>query len=127
MSEIKKCRAHDGGEHCWHEDGNTGFRGKYETFEPVKCCHCGSLATRNRKITSYEPRQADTATTGNEQLKPAQNPYERAVREAEEWWKSEPQSSLLRELIQRAETIGGHRHDDGPWQPRIGFLPCDEN
>lgn len=55
MSETKlsadQCRTHEGGEHCWHSYGNTGYSGRYQTSTPVKCCHCGAKA----KLIEFSP------------------------------------------------------------------------
>jgi hypothetical protein len=53
------------------------------------------------------------------------NPYERAVREAEEWFKSDVQIELLQAIIKRAEAIGGHNHDAGPYQPKRSRSICE--
>lgn len=60
MSEINPtCPRHSNGEHCWHQDGNTGFSGKWKSVAPVKCCHCGQLAFRQYMATHYEKRGRD--------------------------------------------------------------------
>lgn len=53
------------------------------------------------------------------------NPYESAVREAEEWFKSDVQIGLLQAIIKRAEAIGGHDHEDGPYQPKRSRSICE--
>jgi hypothetical protein len=46
MSKEDVCPKHHGGKHCWHEYGQKGYRGRYETSSPVQCCHCEQLATK---------------------------------------------------------------------------------
>lgn len=47
-TDERVCPKHQGGAHCWHHDNslNKGYRGKYETFVPVVCCHCNRTGTR---------------------------------------------------------------------------------
>jgi aspartate-semialdehyde dehydrogenase len=51
--------------------------------------------------------------------KPLMDPYERAVRLAEEWQKTDETRKLLQDVIKLAEEIGGFDHET-KWRPRCG-------
>jgi hypothetical protein len=50
MTADERCPKHEGGVHCWHSYGTTGYKGKYEMRIPVKCCHCGKRAAQVRFV-----------------------------------------------------------------------------
>lgn len=41
LDELEtKCVSHDGGKHCWHQGGQMGFSGRFQSSCRVVCCHC---------------------------------------------------------------------------------------
>lgn len=48
MKDERHCKKHEGGQHCWHDVGHSGFSGKYESTVPVQCCHCLVRAEQRR-------------------------------------------------------------------------------
>lgn len=49
------CDKHQGGKHCWHRVGATGFSGRYEESFMVECCHCHQ--TEHQRISDPIARQ----------------------------------------------------------------------